>query len=146
MFAHSPPLPTQHQPPTAAKVFQLEDQIARLQRQIHVEGAQERLQLRHAVDSLQTRVRELEGEVVRGEEVIKKLSSSSSSGGGGGNNGSSSSGRLRASEDRYMRDEALRDELAAARRGRMELEAQLLDKVRCLSPSSPPTPTNMLVL
>jgi hypothetical protein len=35
---------------------------------------------------------------------------------------------LRASEDRFLREEVLRDELSAARRARLELESNLLEK------------------
>lgn len=35
---------------------------------------------------------------------------------------------MRASEDRFLREEVLRDELSAARRARLELESNLLEK------------------
>lgn len=54
-------------------------------------------------------------------EMFRKRMAASAGGGGGGRS-------LRDSEDQFMREERLRDELEKARRQRVELEAGLLDR------------------
>jgi hypothetical protein len=68
------------------------------------------------------RIHELERDLEESEIRRKQLSSATREGAGG--YGAS----LRASEDRYLREEVLRDELNNARRARLDLESSVLEK------------------
>jgi hypothetical protein len=70
------------------------------------------------------RIHELETDLEESEIRRKQLSSSTQREGAGGYSASS----LRASEDRYLREEILRDELNLARHARLELESHVVEK------------------
>lgn len=70
---------------------------------------------RRKADALADRLREAELELEESEEKRKRIAS------GSGNT-------LRDSEDRFLKEERIKDELQAARRHRMELEATILER------------------
>ena len=102
---------------SSARIFQLEEQMALLRRKAEVEQPNEIASLRHRLAVVQSRVGELEVELEEAEDRRKKATSQ----GPGGRS-------LRDSEDRFLREERLKDELDIARRQRLELEAALLDR------------------
>ena len=102
---------------SSARIFQLEEQMALLRRKAEVEQPNEIAALRHRLAVVQSRVGELEVELEEAEDRRKKATSQ----GPGGRS-------LRDSEDRFLREERLKDELDIARRQRLELEAALLDR------------------
>lgn len=77
---------------------------------------------RHQVDSLTDRLNAVESELEDSEMRRKQLASAVRDGGGG--NFSS----LRDSEDRFLKEEMLKDELNIARKQRLELEASILER------------------
>lgn len=85
-----------------------------LRRRAEVELPGEVSILRHQVSAARARIGELEAQLQENEERRRKERN-----GGGG---------LRDSEDRFMREEKLRDELDSARRQRLDLEAALLER------------------
>lgn len=95
------------------RVFELEAELSVARRKADVDLAAQVRQLQHQLSTATHQLRAAEAELVQYEERRKK------EGAGGG---------LRASEDRYLREERLRDELDFARRQRLELEAQLLER------------------
>ena len=79
----------------------------------------------------QARVGELEAALEESEDRRRKERSSASAGGGNGSGSGGTGGiprSLRDSEDRFMREEKLKDDLERARRVRLDLEAALLDR------------------
>jgi len=96
------------------QIFDLEEEIQSLRRRAEVELPGEVSILRHQVSSTKARVGELEAQLREMEERRRKERSST--------------GGLRDSEDRFMREEKLRDELDSARRQRLDLEAALLER------------------
>lgn len=98
----------------SARIFSLEEQLALMRRKAEVEQPNEIASLRHRVSVLQSRVGELEVDIEEADDRRKKATT-------GGRT-------LRDSEDRFMREERLKDDLDIARRQRLELEAALLDR------------------
>ena len=100
------------------KIFELEESLQSVRRKAEVEQAGEISILRHQVASSQTRVDELESQLREEQNRRKKLERGIDSG----------ESKLRESEDKYMREEKLRDDLDGARRTRLDLEAALLER------------------
>ena len=98
-----------------AKVYALEETVASLRRKAEVEQVNEISKLRHQVSVMTVRLGELEAETEESEMRRKKQAA------GGGKT-------LRDSEDRFLREERLKDDLDIARRQRLELEAAMLDR------------------
>lgn len=98
-----------------AKVFELEEQLQHLTRRADVEQANQIRQLTHQISVANHRIRALEIELGESEERRKKTAAGERS-------------NVRDSEDRFLREERLRDELDFTRRQRLELEAALLDR------------------
>jgi len=98
-----------------AKIYGLEENVASLKRKAEVEQVNEISKLRHQVSVMTVRMGELEAEAEESEMRRKKQAS------GGGKT-------LRDSEDRFLREERLKDDLDIARRQRLELEAAMLDR------------------
>lgn len=96
-----------------ARIFSLESQVQQLTRKCDVELTNQVRQLAHQLSSTQQKLRAAELEVVQYEERRKKERSGE---------------RLRQSEDRFLTEERLRDEVDFARRQRTELESALLDR------------------
>lgn len=104
-----------------AKIFALEEKVAELRRKAEVEMVAEIASLRHNLSVSRTREEELRTELEESEALRKKAASSTAGGMGGGRT-------LRDSEDKFMREERLKEDLARARQQRLELEATLLDR------------------
>lgn len=96
------------------KVFDLEEENERLRRLAMVQLPNELSTVRHRCDTNASRVAQLEQELEDAEFQLKAAK-----------NGSSS---LRASEDRFMQLERMKEELHAARKQRLELEASVLER------------------
>ena len=96
------------------KIFTLEEQNMILRRKVEVELATEIVTLRHQLSAARGREEELKGDLQESESLRKKASSGGRS--------------LRDSEDKFVREERLKEELVRARQQRMELEAALLDR------------------
>ena len=91
--------------------------MAVLRRRAEVEQPNEIAALRHRVSVLQAKAGELEAEL---EEATERRRKAASAGAGPRS--------VRDSEDRFLREERLKDELEIAKRQRLELEAALLDR------------------
>jgi len=109
-----------------ARVFQMEDELVRLRRTAHVEQSNELAALGHQVSVQRARIGELEAELAESEGRRKRAAAGAGAGAGGG--GAASARQLRESEDAYMREERIKDDLDLARRQKLELEAALLDR------------------
>ncbi len=96
------------------KIYSLEELVANLRRKCDVEQAGEIASLRHQVATSKAREEQYKTELEESEGLRKKQA-------GGGRT-------LRDSEDRFMREERLKDELSKSRQVRYELEAALLDR------------------
>ena len=105
----------------SARIFQLEEQLSAMRRKAEVEQANEIASMRHRMAVLQAKVGELEVDL---EEANDRRKKAQAAGGAGAGQGRS----LRESEDRFLREERLKDELEIARRQKLELEAALLDR------------------
>ena len=105
----------------SARIFQLEEQLSAMRRKAEVEQANEIAAMRHRMAVLQAKVGELEVDL---EEANDRRKKAQAAGGPGAAQGRS----LRESEDRFLREERLKDELEIARRQKLELEAALLDR------------------
>lgn len=103
-----------------AKVFELEESMQSLRRRAEVELPGELSILRHQVSVSKARVDELEVQLRESEERRRKESNATLN---GGENRS-----LRDSEDRFMREERLKDDIDHARRQRLDLEAAILER------------------
>jgi len=103
------------------KLFELESENDALRRKAIVQLPNELSAMRHQVDVLTNRVNELERELDDSEARRKQMAAATKEGG-------AFTTALRASEDRYLREEMLKDELTAARKIRQELEATLLER------------------
>jgi len=104
------------------RIFALEDQLAVLKRKVDVEQPNEIAALRHRLAVQQAKVGELEAELEESTERRKRAAAAGSAG------GAQAKSSLRDSEDRYLREERLKDDLEIARRQKLELEAALLDR------------------
>lgn len=100
------------------KVFELEEENERLRRLSTVQLPNEMSTLRHRCDTYQSRISQLEQELEDAEYSLKVARSELMGG----------SNHLRASEDRSIQIERLKEELQAARKQRLELEANLLER------------------
>ena len=100
-----------------AKAFELEEALNKMRRKADVEQANEIAKLRHELSVLQVRTGELEAELEESEVRRKQAAS----GVGGGRS-------LRDSEDRFLREERLKDDLEVAKRQKLQLEADMLDR------------------
>ena len=96
------------------KIYSLEELVANLRRKCDVEQASEIASLRHQVAASKAREEQYKTELEESEGLRKKQA-------GGGRT-------LRDSEDRFMREERLKDELSKSRQIRYELEAAILDR------------------
>ena len=103
---------------TRQKVFELEEENERLRRVAMVELPNELSSLRHRCDTYAARVTQLEQELEDAEHNLKSVRYEQKG----------MSGQLRASEDRFVQTERLKEELHAARKQRLELEANLLER------------------
>jgi len=100
------------------KVFDLEEENERLRRMAMVQLPNELSAVRHRCDTNASRVAQLEQEL---EDTEYQLKAAKNDTGG-------VSSTLRASEDRFMQVERLKDDLHAARKQRLELEASVLER------------------
>jgi chromosome segregation ATPase len=100
------------------RVFELESDLSAARRRADVELTAQLRQLQQQLASATHQLRAAETQLAQHEERRKKEQQY----GSGANN------PLRASEDRFLREERLHDELDFARRQRLELEAQLLER------------------
>lgn len=98
------------------KIFDLEEVNARLRRQAEVEQVNDMNKMRHTISGLQMKVGELENELAESETRRKTAAS------GGGKR------TLRDSEDKYLREERLKDDLDIIKKQKIELEAAILDR------------------
>jgi len=96
------------------KIFSLEELVGNLRRKSDVEQAGEIASLRHQVAAAKAREEQYRTDLEESEGLRKKQA-------GGGRT-------LRDSEDRFMREERLKDELSKSRQNRYELEAAILDR------------------
>jgi chromosome segregation ATPase len=103
------------------KIFDLEEMVARLRRTAEVEQVNELHKMRHTISGLQMRVGELENELAESETRRKTAAAAGGAGGAGKRT-------LRDSEDKYLREERLKDELDIAKKQKIELEAAILDR------------------
>jgi centrosomal protein CEP290 len=97
------------------KIFDLEESNARLRRTAEVEQLNAMSKMRHQISGLQMRVGELENELAESETRRKTAAA-------GGKR------TLRDSEDKYLREERLKDEIDIVKKQKMELEAAILDR------------------
>ena len=101
-----------------ARVFVLEDENQVMRRRVEVDLPNENANLRHQLSVSRGREDELAAELEELQARVKQAE--------GSFNGPKAS--LRESEDRFMRDERLRDDLERSRKQRLDLEAALLDR------------------
>lgn len=94
------------------RVFELENEVTSLRRQVEVDHPSEVNSLRFQCDNLRARVGDLESQLKLVQERRKRTGAPS----------------LREEEEMYLREERLRDDLEALRRQKQELESLLLDK------------------
>jgi len=99
-----------------SKYFKLEEQNTVLRKKIEVELASEIALFKQQLSEARKREDQLKIELEESEELRKR----SASGPGGRT--------LRDSEDRFMKEERLKDELSQARQQRLELESALLER------------------
>ncbi|CAM9286438.1 unnamed protein product, partial [Ectocarpus fasciculatus] len=95
------------------KIFDLEDDNSQLRRKCEVDMPNEIANLRFQCDSLRVRVGDLDRQLKQTQEQARKRVAASG---------------LREEEEQYVKLEQLRDDLDAARRQKMELEAIILEK------------------
>lgn len=95
------------------RIFDLEDDLSQMRRKCEVEMPNEIASLRFQCDSLRARVGDLNKQLEQTHEQLRKRAASSG---------------LRDEEDQFLRLEQMRDDLEAARRQKMELEAVILEK------------------
>lgn len=100
------------------RVFELESDLSAARRRADVELTAQLRQLQQQLASATHQLRAAETQLAQHEERRKKEQQY----------GNSANNPLRASEDRFLREERLHDELDFARRQRLELEAQLLER------------------
>ncbi len=98
-----------------SRVFALEEEVNKLKRKAEVEQMNEIAKLRHQLSVSTVRVGELESELEESERRRKQAASGQGK-------------TLRDSEDRFLREERLKDDLDIARRQKLELEAAMLDR------------------
>ena len=101
-----------------ARVFMLKDENQAMRRRVEVDLPNEIANLRHQLSVSRGREDELAAELEELQARAKRAE--------GSVNGPKAS--LRESEDRFMRDERLRDDLERSRKQRLDLEAALLDR------------------
>jgi centrosomal protein CEP290 len=94
------------------RVFELENEVTALRRQVEVDHPSELNALRFQCDNLRARVGDLESQLKLVQERRRRTGAPS----------------LREEEEMYLREERLRDDLEALRRQKQELESLLLDK------------------
>jgi centrosomal protein CEP290 len=99
------------------RVFKLEEELAMYKRKAEVEMAGEIAHMRHQQSTMREKMSDMEAELLESEAMRKKYAS-----------GMDSGAQLRDSEDRFMKQERLKEDLEGARRQRLELEAALLDR------------------
>ena len=99
-----------------AKLFKLEEDNTVLRRKVEVELASEMAMMKQQLSETRKREDQLKIELEESEELRKRAAS-----GPGGRT-------LRDSEDKFMREERLKDELTQARQQRLELESALLER------------------
>lgn len=102
------------------RIFELEGEVSSWKRRSEVEQQKEITSLRHQVSVLGAQKSDLEDRVEELESRIKQLHEYSGAGGGPSN--------LRQSEDRFLKEQRLFDEIEQLKRGRVELESVLLDR------------------
>lgn len=100
-----------------SRIYALEENVQALTRRADVELLNQIRSLTHQLSISQTRTAELERLLGETEERRKKVASATATG-----------RSLRDSEDRFLREERLRDELDLARRQKLELESALLER------------------